>query len=334
MENGSLIIRELIDGCFEKCLRGEVLTKDEIVSLLNIPVLSEEDMYLRRRARETAALKTADQGFIWCAVGMDFAPCEMNCRFCSFGSDWNVIKEARHVTKEEIIESVRRYAEGGAAYIVLRTTEFYDIEKLLDYIPKIRKEVPGDYVIILNTGELDDELAEKVAAGGVYGIYHALRLREGVDTPFDPAVRIKTMKSVSASSLKLISLTEPVGPEHSSEELADAFLNTVACRALIGGMMARFPVEGTPLGNTEMLSDDEIAHNIAVFRLSGGDVIKNICVHPASEQALSSGANVMVVECGAIPRDECFCESDWADTDMKKAAKMLESNGFILSKVL
>ena len=319
--------KNLIDTCRNKCLAGTVLTKDEIVRLLQIPLGSAEDRALRQAAKDVAMEKTDARGYIWCAVGMDFVPCEMNCSFCSFGQAWNVIQQDRHVTDEEIMESVRRYAEGGAAYIILRTTEFYSIDRLLEYIPKIRREVPGDYVMVLNTGEIDSKTAEKIAAAGVYGIYHACRLREGVDTPFDPRLRIDTMKSVSGSPLKLISLTEPVGPEHTPDEIADCFLNTVDCGACIGGAMARFPVPGTPLGGTRKLTDEEMAHLIAVLRLSGGDVIRDICVHPASEQTMESGANVMVVESGAIPRDALSSESDGAHTAMARARKLLTDAG-------
>ena len=325
--------QELIASVKEKALAGEVLTKEEMVRLLDIPVGSEDDLRLRAAADEAARVLTGNKGYIWTAVGMDFVPCEMNCKFCSFGEKWNAVKESRHVTEEEIMESVRRYAKGGAAYVILRTTEFYSIDKLLSYIPKIRKEVPGDYVMVFNTGEMTPEIAEKVAAGGVYGAYHALRFKEGEDTPFDIETRVGTMKSIASSPLNLISLTEPIGPEHTSEEIADRFLNTVNCGAIMGGAMARFPVPGTPYGDSRLLTDEEMAHIIAVLRLSGGSQIRDICAHPASDIVMNSGANVLVVECGAIPRDAVYSESDWAETDMEKARNMLTDAGYVISHV-
>ncbi len=326
-------VRDAIDSAAKKCLASEVLTRDEMVRLLDIPVGGAEDDYLRETARRAAHQLTGSRGYIWCAVGMDFVPCTMNCSFCSFGEKWHVIKENRCVTEAEIFESVRRYAAGGAAYIILRTTEFYSIDKLLEYVPRIRREVPGGYALMLNTGEMTREIAEKVAAGGIYGAYHALRLREGRDTPFDVQTRIDTMRSISASPLKLISLTEPIGPEHSSEEIADCFLNAVDCGAVMGGAMARFPVPGTPFAGTRRLSDGEMAHIVAVLRLSGGSAIRDICVHPASDLAMRSGANVLVVECGAIPRDAVYAESDWAQTDMALARRRLTEAGYRISQV-
>lgn len=324
-------MKTLINQCKKKCLAGTPLKREEIISLLNIEIGSEDDLLLRRTAGEIAKKAAGGSGYLWCAVGMDYAPCSMNCKFCSFGEQWGLIKHSRHVSEEEILEHVRQYVKGGAAYVILRTTEFYSLDVLLDYIPKIRAAVPGDYAIVLNTGELDSITAQRVADAGVYGVYHALRFREGQDTPFDPALRISTMQSVSQTDLTLISLVEPLGPEHTNEEIADLFLNALSCGARVCGIMARFPVEGTPLGHTAMIDDEKIAHVIAVLRLSGGDSIRDLCVHPVSTEALSSGANVMVVEAGAIPRDPNFSEQEWDGMNMERARVLLSSAGYRIS---
>lgn len=324
-------MRGFIDECKAKCLAGAPLSRGEIISLLGVEVGSADDEYLRAAAREAADKIAGGRGYIWCAVGMDYAPCTMNCKFCSFGEKWGIVREPRHFEPEQVFAHVRTYAENGAAYIVLRTTEFYDLETLFGYIPKIRAEVPGEYAIILNTGELEPADAERAKAAGVYGVYHALRLREGTDTPFNPAERVATMRNVSASGMTLVSLVEPLGCEHTDEEIADSFLNAAACGAKICGAMARFPVEGTPFGSSPMISGQRLAHVVAALRLSGGSAVRDICVHKATPEALESGANVMVVESGAIPRDSDFSEKDWAGVDMARAREMLAAAGYEIS---
>lgn len=324
-------MRGFIDECKAKCLAGEALSRAEIVSLLGVEIRSADDEYLRSAAREAAAKIAGGRGYIWCAVGMDYAPCTMNCKFCSFGEKWGIVREPRHVGQEEIFSHVRQYAENSAAYIILRTTEFYDLDRLLGFIPEIRAKIPGGYAIVLNTGELDAAAAAKAKAAGVYGVYHALRLREGTDTPFNPAERVATMRNVSASGMTLVSLVEPLGCEHTDEEIADSFLNAAACGAKICGAMARFPVEGTPFGSSPMISGQRLAHVVAALRLSGGSAVRDICVHKATPEALESGANVMVVESGAIPRDSNFSESEWAGVGMERARNMLMEAGYELS---
>ncbi len=51
----------------------------------------------------------------------------------------------------------------------------------------------------------------------------------------------------------------------------------------------------------------------------------------STPEALESGANVMVVESGAIPRDSNFSESEWAGVGMERARNMLTEAGYAIS---
>ena len=48
---------------------------------------SIEDKELRAVAREVAQIKTNNTAYIWSAIGVDYATCPMNCKFCSFGEE-------------------------------------------------------------------------------------------------------------------------------------------------------------------------------------------------------------------------------------------------------
>ena len=312
----------------EKVLKGITLTEKEIIELLSIKLGSKEDKELRKAAREVARIKTNNTAYIWSAIGADYATCPMNCKFCSFGEDWKIIKKTTRYSTKEIIEKAKYYIENGARFVVLRTTEFYSIPKLLNIVKKIRKQIPGDYEVIVNTGELDMTISNLMYEEGVNGVYHACRIREGIDTPFEISTRRNTMNNVKRSKLDLISLVEPIAPEHTNEEIAKNFLNIVDCEAVISGAMARIPVKGTPLGDSEILSESRLAQIIAVLRLSGGDVVKDICVHPVSLEALNSGANVMVVETGAVPRQDKLEEDNWNNIDMNKAHELLKEASY------
>ncbi|MBR4110435.1 MAG: radical SAM protein [Clostridia bacterium] len=319
---------ELIKIVEKKAKEGIALAREEIVSLLEIPLGSEEDIQLRKVAHEVALYKTKGCAYIWSAVGADYAPCPMNCKFCSFGEEWRIIKEQVHYTKEQIINRAKQFVNKGARFIVLRTTEFYSIPVLIELAKEMRKQISGSYEIVFNTGEFDMTIANLMAEAGVNGIYHACRLREGIDTPFDPWERKNTMNNVYRSGLKLISLVEPIGIEHTNEEIADNFLQILKHGAVISGAMARVPVPGTPLGSIERISDERLAQIIAVLRLSGGDIVKDICVHPATPEAIQSGANIMVVETGAIPRDVHCEEDNWHGVDIEQARTLLENAGY------
>lgn len=320
----------LIDRAAETCMAGKVLGKAAMIELLEIPAGSEALDYLRKTAREVSAEKTGNTAYLWCAIGADYQPCSMNCKFCSFGEKWNLIHEKRMYSPRELVEAASRFIRQGADYIVLRTTEFYTLEVLRNIGQIIRNEVPGEYDIILNTGELSRSDSETLFSSGINGIYHSLRLREGIDTPFSPETRKATMNCVYQSPLKLISLVEPVGPEHTNAEIADSFFNIMQYGAVISGVMARIPVQGTPLGNYPQISEDRLSHITAVLRLSGGDIVKDICVHPSSRAVMRAGANVAVVEMGAIPRDAIFSSKEWKELNTTKTVKLFAEEGYKL----
>ena len=320
-----------IEEAKEKALQGIPLARDEIIRLLEISLNSDDDKRLRNVAYEVAMKKSNGNGYIWSAIGADYAPCLMNCKFCSFGKKWNIVKKSVHYNSKQIVEKAKYFVENNAKYVVLRTTEFYSIPKLIELVKEIRHEIVGDYEIIFNTGELDMTISNLMLESGVNGVYHACRLREGIDTPFDPWDRKNTMNNVRRSGLKLISLVEPIGIEHTNEEIADNFLEIIKYETVISGAMARIPVPGTPLGNIDKISDSRIAQIIAVLRLAGGNVVKDICVHPATYEALSSGANVIVVETGAIPRDVNYEYNSWHGLNMVKANSLLEEAGYKVS---
>ena len=119
--------------------------------------------------------------------------------------------------------------------------------------------------------------------------------------------------------------------EHSYEEIADRFLCSLEYGVYISGIMARVPVKGTPLGDLPRVSDEEMAKMIAVLRLSGGKTVQHICVHPASELAVQSGANVVCIETGAIPRDKSLASGKWQNFDYDIAKDILAKNDFIVT---
>lgn len=319
---------QAIDNAYRAVLEGERLSREQIIRLLSIDSHSEECAALRQAAHRASLLLTDARAYMWGAIGLDYAACAMNCDFCSFGQAWGLIGQEKIYSLDEIICRVREYVSRGVHFIVLRTTQHYSLTTIGEYAADIRAAVEGEYEIVVNVGEFDAAKADMLYRNGVRAVYHAIRLREGVDTRFDVAEREATLAAVRDSKLNLVHLVEPVGPEHTYEEIADSFLNLIEYGTYISGIMARIPVAGTPLGDGPRLSDQEIAKMIAVLRLSGGSTIKHICVHPASELAVMSGANVVVIETGAIPRDQAIAEGKWRQFDCDVAKEMFVKCGY------
>lgn len=320
---------EIIEETKNKSLRGEKIDRDTIIKLLEINTDSKEFEVLGKAAYEVAQKITKGRAYLWGAMGVDYKPCEMNCDFCSLGEAWGIVKYSKEFTEEEILDEVRSYVESGTRWIVLRTTEFYSLDLLAELIKKIRNKVQGEYQIGLNVGEFGEEKALKLYEMGVNFIYHSLRLGEGKDTRFNPQDRLNTLNAIKNSPLDLVYLVEPIGIEHTNEEIADICLSAIEHKAIVSGAMARIPVEGTPLGKYPQISDERLAQIVAVTRLAGGYQVPDICVHPASELAIQYGANVAVIETGSVPRDSCACFKDkWNQFDSLIANAWFERNGY------
>lgn len=159
-------------------------------------------------------------------------------------------------------------------------------------------------------------------------VYQAIRLREGIDTNFDLKERKRAIKKVTESEMILSQYLEPIGPEHTNEEIADRIIDIVNEKTKVSGLMIRVPVKGTPKYKLGSLSDNRIAQITAILRISTKDHIKDLVIHPKVDSALESGANVLVVDIGAIPRSNEVHLEEWDGQDVKKAKKALKEKGY------
>ncbi|WP_242825054.1 radical SAM protein [Acetobacterium woodii] len=319
----------MIEKAKKSALDGEVLGKADIIALLEIDPFSEDCGKLGAAAREVATAVSKDQAYLWAAIGIDYRPCPMNCHYCSLGESWGLVMEESELSEGEIIKMVQKYVQEKVQWIVLRTTQFYPFDKLMALAKEIRRNVSGKYQLVANAGEFNEQTAAQLVEAGFDSIYHTVRLREGIDTKFDPEERIKTLKAISQSPLKLVSLVEPVGVEHTNDEIAEALLTAIKFGAVVTGAMARVPVKGTPLGEYPALAKERLAQIVAITRLTAGFRAPDICVHQASELAFKWGANVAVVESGSIPRDSCCnTKTDWNGFDPETAKAWFKTCGY------
>ena len=143
------------------------------------------------------------------------------------------------------------------------------------------------------------------------------------------AERIETLKAMQAAGLKMAALVEPLGPEHTDEEIVEAAFRLKPYDIRLGGMMARVPIPGTPLYELGQVSEDRQIRVIAMTRLIYGPEVDAICIHPPISKSLRAGANTVVVESGAIPRDQDLSESSWRGFSPSDAQNLFTDNGFL-----
>jgi biotin synthase len=104
------------------------------------------------------------------------------------------------------------------------------------------------------------------------------------------------------AKLSLSTCVEPVGPEHTPEELTEATFRCMESGAISSGVGKRITVPGTLIESRGMLTDIAAANYVAVYRLAAGIDYRLNC-SANSTLVAASGANLAWAEVGTNPRD-------------------------------
>jgi len=123
---------------------------------------------------------------------------------------------------------------------------------------------------------------------------------------------------------------EPVGPEHSPQELADQLLEGVRLGCFQHAAMRRVPVPGTPLEHKGQISNLRLAQIVAVVTLANlnNPALETIAVHEPNLLGLTAGANTIYAEAGVNPRDRAARTEANRGMDTGKCRQMLFDAGF------
>ena len=75
-----------VDALIERSLNGEILPREEVVSLLELDPQSPHVALLAEKAKAMSLILSGGQGRVWSALGVDRCPCAMSCSFCSLAA--------------------------------------------------------------------------------------------------------------------------------------------------------------------------------------------------------------------------------------------------------
>ena len=307
--------------------------RDESELLLDSRVSDKRISHLLERADAMTRRLSGGRGYIWTAIGIDSTPCEMDCSFCSHATKWDAYQDSPPLSDEVIVAKAGELANGGSDFVVLRTTQFYDLNRLVALGRRVRDRIGNDIHLGINTGEMDTDKVRTLKDAGFSMAYHVVRLRETIDTCHTVEMRLRTIEAALVGGLDVQYLIEPLGPEHSPAEILTEARRAKAIGASGTGVMARVSVMGTPLAYLGQVSEAYLRRVAAVARLEYPDGGKNLCVHPPSPSALRCGSNTIVVEQAANPRDTKSSAGPWRGFDLPTARATLQAAGFSVRSV-
>ena len=277
------------------------INREEALSLMRLERHSKEAYALMETANRLSREQFNGKGENHCHIGINVEACPFNCSFCSLTVKADIFKEKIEFTHDEILRWARLAESGGADALNLMTTGTYSFERLLEVGSVLNKAVSTP--LVANTRDINHREGERLLDAGFVGAYHAIRLGEGRDTPFKVKNRVRTITVLNDVGLRWMNCVEPVGPEHSMEEIVDLMFLARKHRATYSGVMRRINFPGSPMEPYGMISEIEMAKMVAVSRLVMGDVPRAHCTHEPHTASLFAGANLFFPEVGASPRD-------------------------------
>lgn len=306
----------------EKARSGAELTREEALALLHIETGSTDYYTLLGIANAEARAQYKGRGSIYAQIGVEASPCPGNCKFCSLAESV-FQKENSFVLPVETAENFAdMLVKQGAEELFLMTTANYTNTSFLEYASKVYRHLPEGMRFVANVGDFDLDYAKQLRKVGFTGVYHVCRLREGVDNDLKPEQRVATIEAAREAGLELYYCVEPIGPEHTYEEMVDEMLRARKYGADVAAVMKRTCVPDTVLYERGELSSADLAKICAVAKL----VIKpkrGMGVHEPDILCLMSGANQIYAEVSVNPRDLSLSTETSRGASMKKAQNFL-----------
>ena len=292
-------VKELI----RKSQDGAVFSKQELVEMLSVPSDSPEAYLLMAEANRISKELTGNEAEVHAQFALNLAPCSCNCAFCSFAQKNGVFDKETEISAEQAVGFAIQFERDGANAVFVMTTAQYDFGRFLEISQEVRRSLKPETTLIANVGDQSPANAARIREAGFAGVYHALRLREGTDTAIPRERREKSIRSFQEAGLVVGTCVEPVGPEHTNEELADLILFTGSFEPAYSGAARRIAIPGTEIAARGMISELRMAQIVAVTRIGVPRTIPGNCTHEPCTLGALAGANLFWAEVGANPRD-------------------------------
>jgi biotin synthase len=336
-------ISSTVEDIAHKFLDGHFLKREDITYLLRIDHQSMDAGFIRSAANAITRAASKGKAEVHAQIGLNLSPCPNNCSFCAFAAKNGVFHESQQLPVEDIVLRALKAEADGANALFFMTTHDYAFKKYIEISEEVRKKLKPETVMIANMGDFGYEEGKQLKQAGYSGIYHAVRMGEGRDTQIDPQVRLNTIRAAREAGLLIGTCVEPIGPEHSIEEIAEKILIGREINPCFSGAMRRISIPGSELEQHGMISEYRLGFLVAVVRLAmGKDLIGN-CTHEPNLLGAVSGANLFWAEVGTNPRDtetetsrgrglnvkSCIDMFRGADFDVQKGPSVIYSkNGF------
>jgi len=292
-----------IDEPIKKSRAGDALSREELVYLLGLAPDSAETYMVMAEATRLSKALSGGKAEVHAQFAINLAPCTGDCLFCSFAKINGVFSVATELTPEQAVAHARQFERDGANAVFMMSTAKYPFERFIEMSREVRKNLKSETTLIANVGDQSLSNAVRLKEAGFSGVYHAVRLREGKDTGLSVEKRKQSIHNFREAGLKVGTCVEPVGPEHTNEELAEMIAFTASLNPSYSGAARRISIPGTAIAKRGVINEMRMAQIVAVTRLGMPRSVMGHCTHEPCSLGAIAGANLFWAEVGANPRD-------------------------------
>ncbi len=276
----------------------ETFSRDQLLYMLSLPSDSSESYQIMAEARRISKELSDNKAEVHVQFALNSAPCKKNCKFCFYSKTNNIFNEESEIDINEAVALAKQSEREGANAIYIMTTADYDIGRFIEISQEVKRYLNPETVLIANIGDKDIADAKRIKTAGYTGVYHALRLREGKDTTIKPEIRIRSIKAFQEAGLIVGTCVEPIGPEHTNEELTDMILFNADIEPVYSGAVRRIHVPNSDLFKYGMISELRLSQIVAITRLAMPRKIKGNYTHEPCALGAIAGANLFLAEIG------------------------------------
>ena len=329
-ERARMSITPKVRDAVSKVYAGELPDERDVRALLETAPHSADAGYVLGAADEINRKACGGKAEIHAQIGLNLSPCPRNCAFCAFAARNKVFTQKTELDVETVVAMGTRAEQDGANALFIMATGDYPFSKFVEVSQELRRNIRSTTMLIANIGDFGPEDAEKLRETGYAGIYHAVRMGEGEVTGIAPETRLETVQTAREAGLLIGTCVEPVGPEHTIDEIVEKILIGRDMKPCYSGAMRRINIPGSTLEPYGTLSEYRMAFLVAVVRLAMGGAVRGNCTHEPNLLGAVSGANLFWAEVGANPRDTEAETSEGRGLDVSACRKIFEEAEFDL----
>jgi biotin synthase len=323
----SMVTTNLWERLADKALQGEVLTKEEALSVLN----ADDDellplMQAAFRVRQTYYGKKVKLNMI---INAKSGLCPEDCGYCSQSIVSNApIQKYTLLDKETLVagakEALNRKAGTYCIVASGRGATDREVDQVVEAVKEIKKEMPLKICACL--GILNEEKMAKLKEAGVDRYNHNLNTSRGhyseITTTHTYDDRVETVKHAKHAGISPCSGVI-VGMGESKEDIYEMSLELKELDADSIPVNFLNPIAGTPLENMKELNPRYCLKVLAMFRF----------MHPTKEIRISGGreVNLRSLQALGLYAANAIFVGDYLTTEGQAATvdhQMIEDLGF------